>query len=117
MRHPSTPSPAARCRRPPTSAAHSPALPPSLRAQALSSPSLAAEAPVGQGTLSKQQAAELQRLLEARGAKLPELKSSPNVRWLLALVATAHLLCHPGLHLWECCRHGRGPCVQPPARS
>lgn len=43
---------------------------------------LAAAPAVGQGTLSQQQAAELQRLLEERGAKLPELKSSPNVRWL-----------------------------------
>jgi hypothetical protein len=33
----------------------------------------------GLGTASQQQAAELQRLLEARGAKLPSLTSSPEV--------------------------------------
>lgn len=43
-------------------------------------PAFAEASKPGLGTTSQQQAAELQRLLEARGAKLPELKSSPNVR-------------------------------------
>ena len=60
-------------------------LPPCNRcslAQALPpSPAGAGEVvPTVQGSLVKQQQEELQRLLEQRGAKLPELRASPNVR-------------------------------------
>lgn len=51
---------------------------PSLQALA-PPPSFAVADDVAQGTASQQRAAELQRLLEERGAKLPELKSSPQV--------------------------------------
>lgn len=83
--------------------------------QALASgPAAAGEVvPTVQGSIVKQQQAELQRLLEERGAKLPELTASPSVRsmwcstaqrsvaqWLLP----QHLLHAPcaGLHgqLW-----------------
>ena len=37
------------------------------------------------GTASKQQAEELGRLLQQRGAKLPTLNSSPQVRGFLCL--------------------------------
>lgn len=52
----------------------------------------------GLGTASQQQAAELQRLLEARGAKLPSLTSSPEVGasslvkgWSLRMLGFARL--------------------------
>lgn len=57
-----------------------PVLCPSPQALA-SGPAAAGEVvPTVQGSLVKQQQAELQRLLEERGAKLPELTASPSVR-------------------------------------
>lgn len=73
--------------RPPPPPTHA-ELPPSLPPQALhATPALAGEVvPSVAGSASKQQAEELQRLLEQRGAKLPELKSSPQVRGAAGLV-------------------------------
>ena len=52
---------------------------PPLQALAPQPSFAAAAADAVQGSVSQQRAAELQRILEERGAKLPDLRSSPQV--------------------------------------
>lgn len=67
---------------------HSSLYPPIPALQALApGPAMAEAAKPGLGTTTQQQAAELQRLLQERGAKLPELTSSGNVRMCCAAMA------------------------------
>ena len=69
---------------------------PSLQALAPGPAAAGETVPTVQGSLVKQQQAELQRLLEERGAKLPELKASPSSvsrSWLPLLLLQSCCFC------------------------